>query len=79
LDYLLNEELDTRKKRVKQARDDANKNAELINTARSIEFLDPSIATGLIVQPGMMKKFRMDIESVSPICVIKEDTKVYVD
>ena len=47
--------------------------------AKKLVFLDPSIATELLIEPSMMKKFRMDIHSISPVLEEKQDTQIYID
>jgi len=47
--------------------------------AQKLVFLDPSIATELLIEPSMMKKFRMDIHSISPVFEENKDLQIYVD
>ena len=66
MESFVNKDFDPRKAKLKEARRQANKNEELVATAKNLIFLDPAIATELLIEPRMMKKFRMNMESISP-------------
>jgi hypothetical protein len=51
----------------------------LVSTAKNIIFLDPAIATELLIEPRMMKKFRMNMGSISPKFEKKLESQAHIE